>query len=345
MAFKVVQLVEVPGMPDYQEGFEQSGLEIEVVKNIVPLTGVTEDQVIQAGKEGDAVITLTTLQPFSRQVIESLPRCKFIMSVGIGYDLLDVAAATDHGILVANVPDASVEEMSDHTMALILACTRRMVQLDTAVRAGDWKSTPANNLYQTIGIKMSRLRGQTLGLLGFGRIPRTLAPKAKGFGVKLIAYDPYADSKVFEELGVERVNFDTLLEQSDILSVHAALTPETRHLIGLTELKKMKSTAHLVNTARGSIVDPQALYAALKEGEISGAAVDVTEPDPISLDDPLLTLNNFVVTPHIGVFSPLSIAETFRRPLEEISRVYKGEWPNGLVNREVKEKYLKKWGK
>ncbi|MDI6777267.1 MAG: C-terminal binding protein [Syntrophales bacterium] len=341
MVFKVAQVFDIPSAPDYKKIMREEGLDVKVVKKLC----LTEEEVIDTAHDADAIIGVATFQPFSRKVMERLTRCRFIQSMGIGYDRLDVAAATEHGILVANMPDYCLEEVSDHAMALILACTRRIVALNETVKRGGWKVEPDPDIQKEIWPKMSRLKGQTLGLVGFGRIPRTLVPKATGFGMRIIAYDPYIPEEIFTGLGVERVDLDRLLRESDIVSVHSALTTETKHLLGLRELKKMKPTAHLVNTARGGIVDGQALYTALKEGIIMGAAVDVTEPEPIKPDDPLLTLDNFIVTAHSGHFSIPAFTELTHRPAREVARVFKGEWPVGLLNPEVKEKFRQKWDK
>ena len=342
MAFKVVDVIGFSGMVDYEEMFKQAGVEVELVKNFCSLEA-TEDEIIAAAGDADAVITQTTFQPFSKRVLASLSNCKFVISAGIGYDKLDVDAATELGILAANVPDFCLEEVSDHTMALILACTRRIVQLNEIARRGDWKPHPDPYLGSEVWPKMSRLRGQTLGLIGFGRISQALVPKAKGFGLRIIAYDPYIPLDIFQQFGVEQVSLDHLLAQSDIVSVHVPLTSETSHLLGLEELKKMKSSACLVNTARGPIVDHEALYIALSQGHIAAAAVDVTEPEPLPTDSLLLKLDDFIVTDHSAHSSPSSFAELPPRPGEEVIRVVKGEWPIGLLNPQVKEKYRRRW--
>ena len=341
MGFKVAQVFDIPLAPDYEKLIKGEGLDVEVVKKFC----MSEEEIIDTAHDADAIIGVATFQPFSKKVIQRLIKCRFIQSMGIGYDKLDVAAATEHGVLVANIPDYCLEEVSDHAMALILACTRRIVKLNDTVKSGGWKSEPDPDMQKQIWPKMSRLKGQTLGLLGFGRIPQTLVPKAKGFGMRIIVCDPYTPESVFAKLGVEKVDMDKLLRESDILSIHSALTPETQHMLGLEELKKMKPTAHLVNTARGPIVDGKALYTALKDGIISGAAVDVTEPEPIAQDDPLLTLDNFIVTAHSAHFSIPAFLELTHRPAREVARVLKGEWPVGWLNPDVKEKYIQKWGK
>jgi len=341
MGFKVAQVFEIPMGPDYQQMIKEAGLDCEVVKNLC----MSEDEILEIAKDADAIIGVATFQPFSRRVIEGLTKCRFIQSMGIGYDQLDVAAATEHGILAANIPDYCLEEVSDHAMALILACTRRIVKLNETVKGGGWKGEPDPDIQKEIWPKMSRLKGQTLGLLGFGRIPRTLVPKAKGFDMRIISFDPYIPDDLFADLGVEKVDLDQLLKESDILSLHSALTSETQSMLGLEELKKMKPSAHIINTARGGIVDGQALYTALKDGIIAGAAADVSEPEPIRPDDPLLTLDNYILTAHSAHFSIPAFMELTQRPAIEIIRVFKGEWPVGLLNPDVKEKYREKWGK
>ncbi len=343
MAFKVAQLLELAGMPSYEEMFRRAGVEVELIKKIDPIP-LTDDQIIDAVGDADAAIAGTTVQPFSREVLAALRNCRFVMSIGIGYDNLDVNAATEHGILAANIPDYCLEEVSDHAMALILACTRRVVQLDGIVRKGGWKSQAEPYIQSEIWPKLSRLRGQTLGLVGFGRIARALVPKAKGFGLKTIAYDPYIGTEVFRKLKVEKVNLEQLLTESDIISVHVPLSSETMHLLGLEQLKKMKPTACLINTSRGAVVDNEALYEALSQSYISAAAFDVTEPEPLPIDSPLLKLDNIIITAHCGGISPLSFDEMLRRPGEEIIRVIKGGWPVGLLNPQVKTRYLQRWG-
>lgn len=342
MPFKVVDLLGVSAFMNYEEIFKQAGVEVELVVNPNPF-GATEDDIIAAAKDADALIVQTTFQPFPKRVLASLRNCKLITSIGVGYDKLDVDAATKLGILTANVPDASTEDVSDHTMALILACTRRIVQLNEIVKSGGWTSVAAPHIANEVWPKISRLRGQTLGLVAFGRIPRAVVPKAKGFGLRVIAYDPYLAPDIFRKFEVEPVSLDQLLSQSDIVSVHTPLTLETKVLLGLKQLKKMKHTACLINTARGAVVDHKALYTALSKGYIAAAAFDVTEPEPIPPDSPLLKLDNFIVTAHSAGISPPAFAELQHRPAKEIIRVLKGEWPVGLINPRVIEKYKRKW--
>lgn len=340
---KVVDIVGISALVDYAEMFRQAGVDIDLVVNPAPL-GATEDEIIAAIVDADAVVTQTTFQAFPRSLLARLSNVKLIASIGVGYDNLDVDAATELGILAANVPDASIREVSDHTMALILTCTRRIVRLNEVVKKGGWTAVGDPYITGEIWPRLSRLEGQILGLIAFGRIAQAVVSKARSFGLRIIAFDPHVSADVFRKFDVEQVTLDRLLAESDIVSVHAPLTPETDHLLGLEQLKKMKPTACLINTGRGAVVDHEALYIALSEGYISMAAVDVTEPEPVPADSPLLTLDNFICTAHSAGISPQSFAELQRRPGEEIIRWAKGEWPVGLLDHRMKETYRQRWG-
>ncbi len=343
MPFKVVDVVGISAVVDYTEIFKEAGVEVELVLNACPF-GATDDEIVAAVGDADAMITQATFQALPRSLLERLSNCKLITSIGVGCEQLDIQAAVDLGILAANVPDASTREVSDHTMALILAGTRRIVQLNDATKNGRWESVGDPRISGEIWPGMSTLDGQTVGLIAFGRIARAVVPKAKAFGLRVIVYDPHAPADLFRALDVEQVDLDRLLAESDIISIHAPLNPETEHLIGLDQFKKMKPTAILVNTGRGGVVDHDALYTALTEGYISMAAVDVTEPEPIPADSPLLKLDNFVVTAHSAGISPQAYAELQRRPGMEIARFVKGEWPVGLLDPRMKETYRERWG-
>jgi len=341
MGFTVAQIFDTTGMPDYAQMFQQAGADIKLLIKMCR----NEDDVIATAKDVDGIIGAVSVQPIPRRVLEALTKCRLIQNLGVGYDGVDVAAATELGIMVANVPDFNIEEVSDHAMALILACARKVVILNEVVRAGKWVSQPTPYIQQNIWTKTIRLRGQTLGLVGFGRIPQTLVPKAKGFGLGIIAFDPYVPQAIFEQLGVEKMDLDRLLRESDFVSLHTPLTKETKGLIGIGQLQKMKPTAHLINTSRGAIVDTEALCQALTQGLLAGAALDVTEPEPINMDNPILKLDNVIITAHSAGASPMAMTELWRRPVEEMINVLiKKQWPRGLVNPKVKEKYLQKWG-
>lgn len=341
MAVKVVQLFDSPdsNLPDYGDMIRRAGIDVEFVK----ANCFTEEQIVAGAADADAVIGSATFQPFSRNVIEKLERCRFIMSLGIGFECLDVDAATEHGVLAANVPDYCLDEMSDHVMALLLAGTRKIAKLDRFVRSGGWRPERASEIRNTIWPTMSRLRDQTLGIVGLGRIGRMLGPKAKGFGMHVVAYDPYVDAETMASVGVEKLELDDLLARADAVSLHCALTPETQHLLGREQLRKMKPSAYLVNAARGGLVDQSALCDAIAAGEIAGAALDVVDPEPIDPDDPLLGLDTVIVTPHSAHASVPAFTTLGLRPGEEVIRVFSGQWPVGLINHAAKDAYSRKW--
>lgn len=337
MAWKIVMTLNLPAYADInQDSF--SVIEAQFVKEQCN----SEEDIIALAYDADAVITISLYQKFTRKVIEQLHRCKIIANIGIGYEGIDVDAANDHCICVSNVADYCLDEVAEHTIALIMSCARRLFPLDRLVREGKWTIERPEMRYQ-IWPGIHRLSYQTLGLIGFGRIPQTLVPKVKGLVSRIMAFDPYVDRGLAAKFGVELVELERLLSESDLVSIHANLTPETKGMIGIDELKKMKPTAFLINTSRGPLVDQNALYMALTQGYIAGAGLDVLETEPPDPRDPLLKLGNVILTGHSAHASVESNLELHKRPVEEIIRVFKGEWPLNFVNPQVKEKYLKKY--
>lgn len=336
MSFKVVATYEHPIRPLNKKSFEELGVEF------IQKACRTEDEIIAMAGDGDAVVFLT--ENYTRKVIENLKRCRLIVTPKVGLENIDLVAATEHGILVANAGELCREEVAEHTMALLLACARKLRQLDKAARDGLWTGLMCKEIRQ-IWPPMLRISGQTLGLIGFGRIARTLVPKAKGFSLKIIAYDPYVPKVVADELGVELVDLDRLFKESDYISLHAALTKENYHFLGLDAFKKMKRSAYIINTARGQLIDEQALYTALKEGYIAGAGLDVLETEFVQPDNPLLGLDNVIITCHSAHYSDTSFPFYSLLPAEEVARVIRGELPKNLVNPEAVDKYWQKWGK
>jgi D-3-phosphoglycerate dehydrogenase len=339
LSFRAVVTFYVPGVvPTYDELLIKLGAEVD------KMFCATEQELIATCSEADAVIALgiriTPGYIFSTKVIENLNKCRLIALTGIGYDNVDIAAATEKGICVANNPYYCLEEVSDHAVALILACARKFYKLLPDIKSGKW-STQAD--YLSALKPLHRLSGQTLGLIGFGNIARTLVPKAKALGFRVIACAPHVPSILFDTFKVESVQLDQLLKESDFVSMHAALTIETKHMMGLLQFKKMKRTAYFINTARGELVDETALYTALSQGLIAGAGLDVLESEPPSQDNPLLKLNNVLITGHFAYYSEESREELFRWPWEEVARVLQGHWPQGLINAQVKERFSAKW--
>ena len=272
---------------------------------------------------------LTCWNPVREPVIAAAKQCQVIARYGIGLDNIDVEAATERGIIVTNVPAYCTDEVSDHAMGLLLACARKISRFDRAVRSDIWN--------RNIGPEMHRIRGKTLGIVGFGQIGRAIIPKAKAFGLTISVCSPRTDPKPIQEAGAEKVTFSELLITSDFITIHAPLTKETEHLFSDAEFRAMKPTAFLINTARGSIVDTAALTRALCKGEIAGAGLDVLETEPPHPNEELLTLNNVVVTPHAAFVSEDAILELEVTAARCVTQVLTGQLPESVVNPSVLE--------
>jgi len=328
MKYLIVQTDAPSGAPllDEREVLAQSGLDAELVSRECH----TEQEVIELAGSADAILNLGVR--ITRKVVEQLERCKVIARYGIGVDNLDIEAATERGIVVANVPDFCMEEVSNHALLLLLACAKKLVALDKFVRAGEW-----GRKYEVMP-PMAEIHGQTLGLVAFGKIPRALVPKAKALGLKVLAYDPYVEDRVIEGYGVEPLELDELLREADYVSLHPPLTSQTQGMLGEREFRLMKPTAYFINTSRGPVMDEEALVRALQEGWIAGAGLDVLEKEPPDPDNPLLAMDNVILTPHSASYSDAAFRELRRRVVEEAVRVLKGEWPQSLVNPKVKER-------
>jgi D-3-phosphoglycerate dehydrogenase len=292
---------------------------------IVAETG-EEAELVQLAPAADAILTNWKRVPTS--ALDASPNCLVVSRYGVGLDNIPVDHATRLGILVTNVPDFCLAEVSDHAMALLLACARRVVTFARATRAGTW------DLAQ-LGNGLPRLSEQTLGLIGFGNIARALVPKARGFGLSIIAYTPRL-APGFVQDGVRGTNdLDLLLAESDYVSVHAPATQETHGLIGEPQLRLMKPTAYLINTSRGALVDDRALYRALTENWIAGAALDVLTQEPPASGYPLLALDNLITTPHAAFYSETAIAELETKAAQNVAEVLQRRIPPTVVNPEV----------
>ena len=285
----------------------------------------TEDEVIQAAADCDALIC--QFAPITRLVIESLRRCKVIVRYAIGVDNIDLKAAEECGIIVCNVPDYSIDEVSNHVIALLLDCCKKLTYMAGQTKLG--------NTSYTMIEPLSRMEGRTLGLMGFGRIARVVARKMSGFGLNIIAYDPMMDTAAAQQLNVSPVSFQELLAQSDYISIHCPLTQETHHLFDRQIFEQMKPTVIFINTARGAIVKEEDMVAFLREHEFAMAGIDVTETEPVPTDHPLLKLNNAVVTPHVAWYSVESVLSLQRKVAEEVAGVLSGQPPRHPVNHPV----------
>ncbi len=277
-------------------------------------SGSAED-ILAVAKDADAI--LVTYAKITREIITQLTKCKAIGRFGLGVDNIDLVAAKEKGILVNYVPDYCIREVSDHAMALLLGLIRKIPLSNSLVQAGRWEMPAV--------VPIRRLEGTVLGLLGFGNIPRLVAPKAKAFGMEVIAYDPFAKDNLFAAAGVERVELDTLLARSDYISVHAPLTPPTRGLLNKDAFAKMKKGVYIINTARGPLIDETALVAALDSGQVGGAALDVVTTEPLAKNSPLLGRDNVIVTPHTAFYSIEALDELQSKCASDVARVLSGE--------------------
>ena len=283
----------------------------------------SEEELILNCSNADAL--LVTYAPVTRRVIGSLKKCKVISVYAIGLDMVDVQAATEAEIAVTNVPEYCIEEVCDHAMALLLAAARNIVLYhQSVVKDSQWNCRVAP--------PMHRLRGRILGLIGFGKIPRAVAVRAKPFGLRMMAFDPYVSATDFEKAGVVKAELDDLLRQSDFVSIHAPLTPETKGLINLDRFRMMKSNAVIISTSRGPIIDERALVKALDEGWIAGAALDVLEIEPPAKENPLMHRTNVIITPHAGFFSEEAVEELRSTAARNVRRILTGQGPENLVN-------------
>ena len=275
------------------------------------------DDILAVARDADAI--LVTYAKLPAELIGELARCKAIGRFGLGVDNIDIKAAHARGIVVTYVPDYCMHEVSDQAMALLLALARKIPFANKTVQAGRWEMPAV--------VPLHRLAGQTLGLLGFGNIPRALAPKAQAFGLKVIAYDPYMSEEAAESAGVESVSFEALLARSDFISVHAPLLPSTRGMLNAGAFARMKNGVVIVNTARGPLIDEAALVAALDAGRVGAAALDVVATEPLAPDSPLLGRDNVVLTPHTAFYSVEALEELQTKCASDVARVLSGEPP------------------
>ncbi len=284
-----------------------------------------EKEIIRVCKDADGLLNQYAL--LSRSVLESLSKCKVISRYGVGVDSIDLKAATDLGIIVANVPDYCIDEVATQTLTMILALIRRTPFFDQKVKSGQWDFH--------LGIPIHRTQGKTLGLIGCGKIGLEVAKRISSFGLRVTAFDPYLKNAPD---GIELKDLDSILRESDFISIHCPLNDSTRHMIGDQEFKKMRKKPFLINTSRGPIIDEKALIEALEAGLVSGAGLDVLEKEPPDSRNPLLKMANVILSPHVGFYSEESISELKRRTAKNVSDVLLGRWPRSVVNSEVRGK-------
>lgn len=311
--------------------------ELEALKNldveIFGVDAVSEDEIIEAIKDADVALTAGAM--FTRKVLESLPKLRAIIRYGVGYDTIDVKAATELGIMLINNP-APVwcdEEVSNQAITLMLACARKVVKLHNLIVKGEWKQA------QSSVLPAVSIHGQVAGIIGCGAIGRMLAKKARTFDMEIIGYDPYLDPKVAHENGIKTVSLIEVFEKSDFIFVQTLLNEETYHMIGKEQFDLMKSSAYIINCARGEVIDEIAMIEALKNGKIAGAGLDVFENEPPEPDNPLFKMDNVTVTPHCASWSTEAFKVLRKAVGIEAAQVLNGIVPAYLVNKEVKPRF------
>jgi len=308
---------------------------LDVEKNIlgnlaslVPLQTKKPEEFIAQAADCDALLN-TYAGPITADVMAKMPKCKIIARYGIGVDTIDLEAATRAGIIVTNNPTYCIEEVAEHTMALLLDSARKIAFYDRLVRGGTWAVPPGKPLY--------RLVGRTLGLVGFGNIARQVAVRAAAFGMNILYADPFVKDGQFKEPG-KKVELDELYKSSDFVSVHPPLTPQTRGMINDDAFSKMKSGAVVINCSRGPVIDTAALVRALDSKKISGCALDTTDPEPLPDPHPLRGRDNVIINPHVAWYSETAMVGLQAGAPNEVKRVLSGEWPVNVVNKAVKGK-------
>jgi D-3-phosphoglycerate dehydrogenase len=298
------------------------------IADLVPLQTKKPDEFIEQAADCDALLN-TYAGPITAEVMSRMPKCKIIARYGIGVDTIDLDAATAAGIIVTNNPSYCIEEVAEHTMALMLAAARKVAFYDRLVRSGRWEVPP--------GKPMFRLDGSTVGLIGFGNIARAVALRAAAFGMNVLYADPFVKQGQYDVPG-DSVPLDELLSESDFISLHPPLMRETRKMINDDAFSKMKKTAWLINCARGPIVDTDALVRALDAKKIAGAALDTTDPEPLPNPHPLRDRDNVIINPHVAWYSEQAMVGLQAGAPGEVRRVLTGEWPVNVVNKAVKGK-------
>lgn len=317
-------------LPESVEGHLRAG---GMPLDLWRLAGTGEDYLVEALRDVDAVI-VGSREAITARVIDGMFRCRVISRYGVGIDNVDVAAATRRAIPVAYLLDANVEDVSDHAVALMLACARHVVALNAIIKSGRWarEGTPA---LAPARASLRRLRGRTLGLVGFGRIARATWSKVRGLGLESVVYDPLVPEEMVRSHGAEPVGWEDLLARSDFISIHVPLTPETRGMFGREAFARMKPTAFLINTARGAIVEEAALAEAITTGRLAGAALDVTAVEPLPADSPLMGLEQVLLTGHSAFCSEEGYADLDRGAAEAVLAVFRGESPRVVANPSV----------
>jgi D-3-phosphoglycerate dehydrogenase len=290
-------------------------------------------EVVAMARDADGIIMHGSV-PLSREIIAQLKRTKVVARTGVGVDRMDLKAAADHGLIICNAAGCNSIEVSEQAIGLLIAISRKLMRMNQYAHEGKWRRHTAE-LHAYRG-RVYRIQGRTLGIVGLGHVGRQVAPRAQGMRLNVQAVDPYLDPKIAKDMGVKLVSFEELVQTSDFISVHAPLTRQTRHMFGAQQFEAMKNTAYLINCARGGLVDTEALYDALLSGALAGAALDVTDPEPLPADHKILTLPNVIVTCHTAANSDESYADCQTHAAREVVNVLSGRGPTT----EIKDPWL-----
>ena len=341
MSDKKKVVVALPGFARSDVPFsEKLDLELEALESVAELVEAdTRDpeKFLEVASDADGIVTSWGMK-FTEDVISRMTNCKIIGVGSVGVDMVEVDAATRAGIVVTNVPDIFIEEVADHTLMLLLGCYRRVKMMDKMVKDGDWRK--GRRVFNDI----PRIWGQTLGLVSFGNVAKAVARRAQPFGLNVIAYDPYVTELKITAEGVEPVSYKELLERSDYISMHPGLNDESHHMLSTKEFAMVKNSACVINCGRGPVIDEAALIQALQDGQIAAAGLDVLEKEPPDPENPLLQMDNVIITPHSASATSRMRVETRRRAAREVALVMRGKWPMSAVNPAVLPKVdLERW--
>lgn len=294
-----------------------------------------EKDVLQAAQHADVVMIQSVRPLLNRQVISKLDKCRGLIRMGLGYDSIDIAAASEAGIPACNVVDWCNDEVAEHALALMFACVRQLTPLNRDIRQNNWSRVLARPI--------RRIQGAVLGIIGLGRTGRELAIRAKALGMQVMAYDPFVSANDMREMGVVPNNLYYLLEQSDFISLHLPLTTDTYHLLDSQAINHIKPGALLINTSRGEVIDEQALVNALVKGQLGGAGLDVFTEEPLPADSLLLQIDNVILTPHIASYSQEANKSLYSRSIETAVNILKGKWLPTIINQDAQESILNRW--
>jgi D-3-phosphoglycerate dehydrogenase len=304
--------------------------QLETFAEVIRSEDNREETLVKAAQNVDLII-VSCFTKITAAVLENAKSLKAVLKYGVGVDNIDMDAATQNNVLVVNCPDYGSDTIAEHAFALIICLAKKLLKIDALMRQKGW-------LWPSADLLGTDLDGETLGLIGFGRIGRAMARKASGFGMKIKIYDPYVGPDLAREFQAEFVSLETLLKTSDVVSIHCILTPETKHLIAEAELKMMKKSAFLIDVSRGAIIRETALLTALQENQIGGSGLDVFADEPLKPNHPFFALDNVILTPHLAWYTKQAQNRLEQETLQRTLEIFEGRLPQNIKNPQVLEK-------